>query len=85
MKRFAWTCLCLAAGLVVLSNRSVAAEFAFLAPAPGLKVVGCAEAYPNMGAERLVDGSSLAYASNGKGTETYVDFDLGRPTQIGAF
>ena len=56
-----------------------------LTPAPAPRIVRSAEAFPNMEAERLVDGSSLAYASNGKGTETFVDFDLGQPTQIGGF
>ena len=85
MKRFVWTCLCLAAGLVALSTRAMAAEFTLLTPVPTPKIIGSAEAFPNMPAELLIDGTPAAYASNGKGTETYVDFDLGQPTQIGGF
>ncbi|MHC4070758.1 MAG: discoidin domain-containing protein [Planctomycetota bacterium] len=85
MKCFVWTCLCLAISLVALSNSSSAAEFTPLTPTQAPQVIGCAEAFPGMGAELLVDGSSLAYASNDKGTETFVDFDLGRPTRIGGF
>ncbi len=85
MKRFVCTCLCLAAGLVASSNPAPAAEFTLLTPVPTLKIIGSAEAFPNMEAELLIDGTPAAYASNGKGTETYVDFDLGQPTQIGGF
>ena len=85
MKRFVWTGLCLAICLVALSNPAWAAEFTPLTAIPAPKVVGCAEAFPGMGADRLVDGSPLAYASNGKGTETFVDFDFGRPTRIDGF
>ncbi len=71
-----------------LTPVAVAAEFTPLTPMAAPKVIGCAEPYSGMGAHLLVDGEdgplALAYASNIKGTETFVDFDFGRPTRIGA-
>ena len=64
-----------------------AADFTPLTPVATPKIIGCAEPYSGMFADLLVDGEdgplALAYASNIKGTETFVDFDFGRPTRIG--
>lgn len=73
---------------------SAGAESLFtpLEPLPRPKIVRSAEAYPGGGynAENLLDGRfgggpRSEYASAGKGLETFVDFDFGRPARIAAF
>jgi len=85
MKYFLWIYHFLLVSLVALSNSSLAAEFTPLTPTPTPRIIASAEAYPGMGPELLLDGTQRAYASNGKGKDTFVDFDFGRPTQIGGF
>ncbi len=53
-----------------------------------VKIIRCAEEYPatNFVVGHLVDDRPLTeYASNGKGTDTFVEFDFGRPVTISAF
>ena len=62
--------------------------FAKLVPLPAPQIVAAAEEYPggNYTAENLLDGDiRSAYATNGKGTGTFVEFDFGKPVRIAAF
>ncbi len=64
------------------------AQFTPLVPLPAPKIIGSAEAYPGAGyrVQNIIDGKEATeYSSNGKGTETYIDFDFGRPTRIAAY
>lgn len=59
--------------------------FVRLIPLPNPIIVGSAEPYPGGGnnATNLLDGvSRTEYASHAKGTNTFVEFDFGRPTLI---
>src|SRR5438552_16288494 len=52
------------------------------------KIIAGAEAYPGGQYEpgNLVDGApGTEYASNGKGTNTFLEFDFGHPVRIVAF
>ena len=62
--------------------------FLRLSPLPAPRVVAAAEDFPgdSFKVAHLVDGSPITeYASNGKGTGTFVEFDFGVPVTIGAF
>ncbi len=83
-----------AIGLVVLCGSDCAAEpglpngFTRLKQLPTPKIVASAEAYPggsyNVG--NISDGKTLTeYSSNAKGTNTFIEFDLGAPTSVAAF
>jgi hypothetical protein len=64
------------------------ADFTRLAPLPAPKVVASAEEYPggNYAVTRLLDGNvKTEFASHGKGTDTFVEFDFGAPVRIGGF
>jgi alpha-mannosidase len=70
-----------------------AAEEGFrrLTPVPSLKILNAAEAFPGGGytAENIIlpaspTGQHPEYASNAKAAATFIDFDLGRPTPVGA-
>jgi len=61
-------------------------------PLPAPEISNSATAYPGGGyeADNLVDGLDdgshrSEYASASKGTDTFIDFDFGRPTRIAAF
>lgn len=62
--------------------------FVRLVPVTGPKVVASSEDYPG-GAHRvqnLVDGNPRTeYSSNGKGTETFVEFDFGKTIRVAGF
>jgi len=63
-------------------------SFVRLNPLPTPKIVAAAEEAVGGGFKpgQLIDGLlSTAYASNGKGTDTFVEFDFGVPVTIGAF
>jgi len=63
-------------------------NFLRLAPLPPPKIVASAQEFPggNFGPARLLDGlPNTEYASNAKGVQTFVEFDFGKPVNIGAF
>jgi alpha-mannosidase len=62
--------------------------FVRLSPLPAPKITATADEYPGgaFTAAHLVDGAAnTEFASNGKGTDTFVEFDFGAPVTIGAF
>ena len=64
------------------------ARFTRLTPLPPPKIVATAEEFPggNYAASRLLDGNlKTEFASAGKGTNTFVEFDFGAPVRIGGF
>jgi len=68
------------------------ADFTPLSPLPKPRIIDSAVAYPgdNFNVEKIVDGivsvnRSSEYASDSRGTETYIDFDFGRPTAMAGF
>jgi alpha-mannosidase len=80
--------LFLAAGFLSVPASLNAADFIRLVPLPPPKVVGSATAYPGSAfqARHLVDGKPRTeYSSDGKGTNTFVEFDFGAPVTIAAF
>ncbi len=63
-------------------------RFVRLAPLSAPKIAASAEEFPggNYGPAQLLDGlPNTEYASNSKGIQTYVEFDFGKPVNIGAF
>jgi hypothetical protein len=65
-----------------------ASGFTRLEQLPTPKIIASAEAYPGgkYEATNLLDGAlATEYASNGKGTNTFLEFDFGRPVRIVAF
>ncbi len=86
-------CLLTSIGFCGDVRRAAAEQEAEAVYTPLVKVMqvaicGCAEEYPSpvFQAANLLDESELTeYASNGKGTETYVDFDFGRSVMIAGF
>ncbi len=76
------------AGLASAAEPSGAASFTPLTVLSAPAIIGRAEEYPGnrYRAEHLVDGKEeTEYSSNGKGKETFVDFDFGRPTRVAAY
>jgi hypothetical protein len=64
------------------------ASFTRLESLPAPKITASAEPYPGRRheARNLTDGEPRTeYASNGKGTNTFVEFDFRAPTQVAAF
>jgi alpha-mannosidase len=64
------------------------ASFTPLVPLPSPRIVSNAPAYPGgqYEASNLLDGDAKTeYASDAKGTNTFVEFDFGAPTRIAAF
>jgi len=68
------------------------ARFTPLLPLSGLRIIGSAEAYPggNYNVENMIDGVAdgshrSEYSSAGRGVETFIDFDFGKPTRIAGF
>jgi hypothetical protein len=62
--------------------------FTRLEQLPAPRIVASAEAYPGgrHEAANLIDGNlRTEYSSNGKGTNTFIEFDFGAPTQFTAF
>ncbi|MFH1918645.1 MAG: glycosyl hydrolase-related protein [Planctomycetota bacterium] len=94
MKRFlTFTLLMLMWTLVLaIPVTAWASEFTPLVPLEAPKIAACATPYPGGAyeARNLIDGIAdnsrrSEYASAGKGTETFVAFDFGKPTAIAAF
>ncbi|MFA6564164.1 MAG: glycosyl hydrolase-related protein [Verrucomicrobiia bacterium] len=78
--------LLLAGGTLPLAT--AADTFTRLTPLRAPKVVAVAEEFPggNYVATRLLDGNlKTEFASHGKGTNTFVEFDFGAPVRIGGF
>ena len=69
------------------SRAGAAGPFVRLTPLPAPKIVAAAEKHSGgFGAANLLDGIETSeYASNGKGTATFVVFDFGATVTIGAF
>jgi hypothetical protein len=62
--------------------------FTRLKQLPAPKIVASAEAYPggNYNAGNIIDGKAQTeYSSNGKGTNTFIEFDFGAATGVAAF
>jgi alpha-mannosidase len=71
-----------------LGQNTSTSGFTRLNQLPSPRIVASADAHPGgqYEAANLVDGvTRTEYASNGKGTNTFVEFDFGRPVQIVAF
>ena len=63
-------------------------RFTRLEQVPAPKIIASAEAYPggNHDVGNIIDGKPRTeYSSNGKGTDTFIEFDLGAPTRVAAF
>lgn len=78
--------------LVAYSERCGAADeqapFVRLVPLSPPRIAGSSEEYPGGAykATNLIDGNPRTeYSSNAKGTQTFVEFDFGRPTAIAGF
>ncbi len=85
------SCLSSLASLLLASSTYAsgpASAFTPLVKLPVAKILACAEEYPatNFVVAHLVDDAELSeYASNGKGTETFVVFDFGQSVTIAGF
>jgi alpha-mannosidase len=86
--------LLVATGLVSLCGFDAAGapslpdSFTRLKQLPKPRIVASTEAYPggNHNAGNIIDGKiPTEYSSNSKGTNTVIEFDLGRPTRVAAF
>lgn len=80
-----WILPCLAA---LVSRPAGAATFTRLEPLPPPAIVAAAEEYPggNHKAAHLTDNRLPSeYSSNGKGTQTFVEFDFGAPVTLAGF
>ncbi len=78
----------LAVGLFCFSATTAPAAFTPLTPLSAPRIVGSAPAYPggSYDASQLLDGKiSTEYSSDGRGTETFVEFEFPGPVRIGAF
>jgi hypothetical protein len=84
----------IAAGLISLCGPDCAGEpglpngFTRLKQLPAPKIVASTEAYPggNHNVGNIIDGKvQTEYSSNSKGTNTFIEFDLGAPTSVAAF
>ena len=87
VSNFIFTITLLLAG-GALPSATAAEAFTRLAPLPAPKVVAVTEEFPggNYVATRLLDGNlKTEFASHGKGTNTFVEFDFGAPVRIGGF
>jgi hypothetical protein len=63
-------------------------SFTRLKQLPAPKIVASAEAYPggNYNVGNIIDGKTQTeYSSNGKGTNTFIEFDFGAATGVAAF
>jgi hypothetical protein len=81
-----WT-LCAILALAGVSS-VFGASYVRLEPLPAPQIVAAAEEYPggNHKAAHLIDGDvRTEYSSNAKGTDTFVEFDFGKPVRIGGF
>src|SRR5262249_2037330 len=79
--------LTLALPCACLAQKNTASGFTRLQPVPA-SIIASAEAYPGGQYEpkNLIDDVvRTEYASNGKGTNTFVEFDFGRPIKLAAF
>lgn len=74
--------------VLLLAATTALAQFTPLMPLPAPLVAASATAYPggSYEAAQLLDGNAKTeYSSDGKGTDTFVEFEFGAPTRIGAF
>jgi hypothetical protein len=80
--------LCWFAGAVgAVAAPASPARFTPLVPLPAPRIIDSAAAHPgSYGVERIVDGlPATEYSSNGKGIDTFITFDFGKPVKIAAF
>jgi alpha-mannosidase len=83
-----WLCFLWFAPIPAATGQSPAPRFTPLIAAPTPRIIRSAEGYPasNFRVEHILDDRILTeYASNGKGTETFIDFDFGEPIRLAAF
>lgn len=82
-----WLALWMAAFGASLAAPAVPECFTPLEPLPAPRIVAAAAAHPGAyNVERITDGLvATEYSSNGKGTETFIVFDFGKPVRIGGF
>ena len=85
-----WWFLILAAGawLAPMAEPAESARFTRLTPLPAPRIVETAQEFPspNFIVGHLIDGNpKTEFASAGKGTNTFVVFDFGKPVRIGGF
>ncbi|OHB68141.1 MAG: hypothetical protein A2V70_12000, partial [Planctomycetes bacterium RBG_13_63_9] len=101
MQRFLWTSTCRSLLLGAACATLLAAEtrandsverFSPLLTLPGPKIINSAAAYPGGGyeADNILSGAGAGgqkreYASDSKGTGTFIDFDFGKPVPIAGF
>lgn len=88
------SCACLIAVVITLGFRAAGAEhssFTRLVPV-NPTILAAAPAFPGGGynAENILkpptpSGHRAEYASHGKGAQTFIDFDMGRPERVAAF
>ena len=78
--------------VLLSAARTCPADFTPLSPLPKPRIIDSTVAYPgdNFNVEKIVDGivsvnRSSEYSSDNRGTETYIDFDFGRPTAVAGF
>jgi alpha-mannosidase len=74
--------------VLLLAVTTALAQFTPLTPLPAPRVAASATAYPggSYEAAQLIDGNTKTeYSSDGKGTDTFVEFEFDAPTRIGAF
>ena len=74
--------------VLLLAATTSLAQFTPLTPLPAPRIVSSTKAYPggSYEAAHLLDGNTKTeYSSDGKGTNTFVEFDFGAPTRVGAF
>ncbi|MBI5385510.1 MAG: discoidin domain-containing protein [Verrucomicrobia bacterium] len=87
-KSFLTMALAAVATLVGAAEPAAAGDFVRLAPLRSIKIVAHAAAYPggHHDAENIIDGNlRTEYSSDAKGTNTFIEFDLGSPTALTAF
>jgi hypothetical protein len=73
---------------LLLACESAHAAFTRLQPVPKPRITSSSEPYPGgrHEASNLLDGNlRTEYSSNGQGTNTFVEFDFGKPTPLAAF
>jgi hypothetical protein len=75
--------------LAVATNRSFAqSSYTRLEQVPAPRIIASSEAFPggHHDVRNIIDGSpATEYSSNGKGTNTFIEFDFGAPSRLVAF
>jgi alpha-mannosidase len=79
--------ICFFVSVELADSAEVAATYTRLQPLPAPKITASATAYPGPYAARnLLDGNAgTEYASNGKGTNTFIEMEFDQPARLAAF